>query len=395
MSIRDVGHRLYTGEVSYDFVGRKRTWYTLSAAILLVSVAALLLRGLNFGIEFRGGAEFRLPGATCAVQEAREAVLPFTTAEPIVQQLGNGEIRVQTEVLEPGADGPIADVLATTCGLAPDLINRNIIGATWGGEVTQQAVIALVVFLLLVSVLIRVLFETKMAIAALFALAHDLVITAGLYSLVGFEVTPATVIGMLTILGYSLYDTIVVFDSLRENTRGLERRGVMTYSEAANLSVNQTLVRSINTSVIALLPIGAILFVGAFLLGAGTLKDLSLVLLVGIAASTFSSIFFATPLLADLKEREPGMQALAKRLEAQRRKAGPAPATGPAAPAPASSPAQVAVLDRDPATGPVAGPVTAAPSATDQTARPAAPKAPAPRPRPGARSGSRKVQRPK
>ncbi|MCW2621342.1 MAG: Protein-export rane protein SecF [Frankiales bacterium] len=332
--IGQVGHRLYTGEVSYDFVGRKRTWYTVSAAIILISVAALLTRGLNFGIEFKGGADFRLPAVSCSVQDARQAVEPLTTAEPIVQKIGGNSVRVQTEVLQAGGADQIATVLAKTCGVDISQVNRNVIGATWGNEVSKKAITALIVFLILVSIFIRVLFETKMAIAAIVALLHDLLITIGLYSLIGFEVTPATVIGMLTILGYSLYDTIVVFDSLRENTRNLGRTYAHTYSEAANLSINQTLVRSINTSVIALLPIGAILFVGSYLLGAGTLKDLSLVLFIGITASTFSSIFFATPLVAQLKEREPEMRAVAKKVHSNRAKAArqaEAPLTTPPA----------------------------------------------------------------
>lgn len=319
-----VGHRLYTGEVSYDFVGRKKIWYCLSALIVLLAVGGILFRGLNFGIEFKGGADFRVPSNQCSIEEVTETVGPFTTAEPIVQQTkavsGVENIRVQTDDLEPGVADRIKDALSETCKVDSATITSSEISGTWGSEVTKKAITSLVVFLLLVSVFIRILFEFKMAVAALFALAHDLVITAGLYALVGFEVTPATVIGMLTILGYSLYDTIVVFDSLRENTRNLAKRNEQTYSEAANLSVNQTLVRSINTSVIALLPIGAILFVGTYLLGAGVLKDLALVLFIGIAASTFSSIFFATPLLADLKEREPEMIALRKRLESSRAK---------------------------------------------------------------------------
>jgi preprotein translocase subunit SecF len=320
--IGQIGHRLYTGEVSYDFVGRKRTWYIVSASIIVVAVAAILIRGLNFGIEFKGGAQFQAPNVTCSVNQARDAVAPFSDAEPIVQQVGTSGIRVQTGVLKAGASQDIVAAIAKTCGVknAAD-IGQTVIGASWGHEVSNKAYTALAVFLVLVSIFIMVIFELKMAIAAIVALLHDLVITAGLYALIGFEVSPATVIGILTILGYSLYDTIVVFDSLRENTRNLVKNPTHTYSEAANLSINQTLVRSINTSVIALLPIGSILVVGWLLLGAGTLKDLSLVLFIGITASTFSSIFFATPLVAQLKEREPAMQAVAKRVRANREKA--------------------------------------------------------------------------
>jgi preprotein translocase subunit SecF len=313
-----IGHRLYTGELSIDFVGRRKLWYVISVAILIVSVLAVLFRGLNFGIEFRGGAEFRVPAAQCSVEQARNAVGALTESEPVVQTLGNGDLRVQTEALTEGEPDQVRSVLADTCGVPADSISTQLIGPSWGEEITNKAVIALIVFLVLVVGFIWIIFERKMAIAAIVALLHDIVITVGLYALVGFDVTPSTLIGLLTILGYSLYDTVVVFDSIRENTRGITASNQTTYSEAANLSVNQTLVRSINTSLIALLPVAAILFVGAYVLGAGTLKDLSLVLFVGIAASTYSSIFIATPLLADLKEREPAMKALRRRVELRR-----------------------------------------------------------------------------
>jgi preprotein translocase subunit SecF len=313
-----IGHRLYTGELSIDFVGRRKLWYVISVAILIVSVLAVLFRGLNFGIEFRGGAEFRVPAAQCSVEQARNAVGALTESEPVVQTLGNGDLRVQTEALSEGEPDQVRSVLADTCGVPADSISTQLIGPSWGEEITNKAVIALIVFLVLVVGFIWIIFERKMAIAAIVALLHDIVITVGLYALVGFDVTPSTLIGLLTILGYSLYDTVVVFDSIRENTRGITASNQTTYSEAANLSVNQTLVRSINTSLIALLPVAAILFVGAYVLGAGTLKDLSLVLFVGIAASTYSSIFIATPLLADLKEREPAMKALRRRVELRR-----------------------------------------------------------------------------
>ena len=326
-----VGHRLYTGELSIDFVGRRKLWYAISVVILVIAVLAVIFRGLNFGIEFRGGAEFRVPAPQCSVEEARHAVGALTEAEPVVQALGNGDLRVQTEALDAGEPDQVRGILADTCNVVASDISTQLIGPSWGEEITNKAVVALIVFLVLVVGFIWIAFERKMAIAAIVALLHDIVITVGLYALVGFDVTPSTLIGMLTILGYSLYDTVVVFDSIRENTRGITAGNQMTYSEAANLSVNQTLVRSINTSVIALLPVTAILFFGAYALGAGTLKDLSLVLFVGIAASTYSSIFIATPLLADLKEREPAMKALRRRVELRRAAAEAKTAVKPAA----------------------------------------------------------------
>ena len=218
--------------------------------------------------------------------------------------------------------------LASKFDVKPDQISVSEISADWGSEITKKALTGLGVFLVLIVIFLSLYFEWRLAAAALVALIHDLVITVGIYALVGFIVTPATVIGVLTILGYSLYDTVVVFDKVRENTRGLAAGNRMTYSGAANLAVNQTLVRSINTSVIALLPVASILFVGP-LLGADTLKDLALALFVGIAAGTYSSIFIATPVAAQLKELEPAMQALAKRVAA-REAAGKLPSSGPA-----------------------------------------------------------------
>ena len=193
-----------------------------------------------------------------------------------------------------------------------------MIGPSWGAQITRQALIGLGFFIVAVGFFLVLIYEWKMAAAALVALVHDIVATIGIYALIGFDVTPATVIGFLTILGYSLYDTVVIFDKVRENTKGITAQNQYTYAEAANLGLNQTLMRSINTVIIALLPIGSILFVGAGLLGAGTLKDLSLALFVGVAIGTYSSIFIATPLLVDLKNREPTLAALARRVEARR-----------------------------------------------------------------------------
>jgi len=318
---RDIGHRLYAGEVSYDFVGRRNRWYVISAVILVVAIGALLFRGLNLGIEFRGGAEFTLPNATCTVEGARASAEAATGGQAIVTETASGTVRVQTEALTPAASVDVATQLADTCGVAKDDIKAQVVGPTWGAEISQKALQGLVVFLLLVTIFLSIYFEWRMAAAALVALAHDLLITIGIYALTGLEVTPATVIGLLTILGYSLYDTVVVFDKVKENTKGIGGQSVLTYSDAANLAVNQTLVRSINTSVVALLPVIAIIVVGAGFLGAGTLLDLAVALAIGMAAGTYSSIFVATPFLAQLKERQPEMKALAARV-ASRRKQG-------------------------------------------------------------------------
>lgn len=321
MSLRGLGHRLYSGEVSFDFIGRRRTWYVVSAIILVVSIGALLVRGLNLGIEFRGGADFAVPSATCTVEEARTTAETAAGGQAIVTETASGTIRVQTEPLPPAETTVVAGALADACGSTLENVKIQAVGPTWGEEISKKALQGLIVFLILVSIFLSIYFEWRMAAAALVALAHDLVITIGIYALTGLEVTPATVIGLLTILGYSLYDTVVVFDKVKENTRGIAGQSVMTYSEAANLAVNQTLVRSINTSIVALLPVLAIIIVGAGLLGAGTLLDLAVVLAIGMAAGTYSSIFIATVFLAQLKERQPEMKSLAARVAARRKQA--------------------------------------------------------------------------
>jgi len=330
-----LGHKLYSGEVSYDIVGRWRRWYAISAVIVLISLLSLGLRGLSLGIEFTGGAEYQVPSASCTLEEARGAVEDVGVEPSSVTQLGNESIRITTEAVDNATSLKIRGSLAQACAVDPDAVSVQLVGPTWGGEITKKALTALAVFISLLSVFLAIYFDWRMAVAAVVALIHDIVITIGVYSILQFEVTPSTMIGILTILGYSLYDTVVVFDKVRENTRGILGQSRQTYSQAANLAVNQTLVRSINTSIVALLPVGAILFVGAGLLGAGTLKDLSLALFVGMAAGTYSSIFIATPFLAQLMERNPQMKALAGRVQA--RGAAPRGAAGAARPAPVTT----------------------------------------------------------
>jgi preprotein translocase subunit SecF len=314
----NLGQRLYSGESSIDFVGHRRRWYAISAVILIIAIGALLFRGLNLGIEFRGGADFSLPNATCSVEDARAVAESSTGSQAIVTETASGTIRVQTETLTPEASIVLGGELAAVCGISPSDVKTQVVGPTWGAEISKKALQGLIVFILLVMVFLSIYFEWRMAIAALLALMHDLVITVGIYALTGLEVTPATVIGFLTILGYSLYDTVVVFDKVKENTRGITGQAMQTYSEAANLAVNQTLMRSINTSVVALLPVFAIIIVGAGFLGAGTLLDLAVALAVGMAVGTYSSIFIATPFLVSLKEKQPEMKALRNRVLARR-----------------------------------------------------------------------------
>jgi preprotein translocase subunit SecF len=314
--IGSIGGRLYRGEVSYDFVGRKRRWYAISGAILLISVVALFARGLDFSVDFKGGAVFQFSAPAATQTQVQDTVSQEGVNGAVVQQLtgklGNKSWQVQTDALTSQQTFKVENAL--TSQLDAKDMSTSFVGASWGGQITTKAIQALIAFLIVIVLYLSIAFEWKMAVAAFVALIHDLVIATGVYALTGFQVSPATVIGLLTILGYSLYDTVVVFDKVRENTAGLLAGAKSTYSEAANLALNQTLVRSINTSIIALLPVAAILFVGGGLLGAGELKDLSLVLLVGMLSGTYSSIFIATPVLADLKEREPQYKALAKRV---------------------------------------------------------------------------------
>jgi len=310
------GDKLYRGEKSINFVNNRKRWYSLSAVLIIASIFALGAKGLDLGIEFKGGSEFVVNKAGITVPDARAAMDKANVpGDPIVQTVGSSKVRIQTGALTNAQSSKVLDVLSTTFAVAKADIDTRLIGPSWGREITRKAATALIVFLLVIIVFLSVTFEPKMAIAAIIALFHDVFITVGIYALIGFEVTPATVIGFLTILGYSLYDTVVVFDKVRENTRGIAGGSRYTYSDAANLAVNQTLVRSINTSIVALLPVGAILFVGAGVLKAGTLKDLSLALFIGLAVGTYSSICVATPFLAAMREREPAMRALAKRVQ--------------------------------------------------------------------------------
>jgi preprotein translocase subunit SecF len=317
-ALGNIGGRLYRGEVSFDFVGRQRLWYMISGLILVISLVGLFARGLNFTVDFKGGSVFKFPVGNSSITQVQNAVGSSpASSNAIVQQVGSGSSAnwsVQTGKLPFSEQQAVQATLSRDLGVPQNQININFVGASWGSDITHKAAEALIAFLVVIVIYLSIAFEWRMAIAALVALAHDIVITIGVYALAGFEVSPATVIGLLTILGYSLYDTVVVFDKVRENTAGLLSSTRSTYSQAANLALNQTLVRSINTSVIALLPVTAILFIGLAVLGVNELTDLALVLFVGMLSGTYSSIFIATPVLADLKERQPQYKALAKRV---------------------------------------------------------------------------------
>ena len=307
--------RMYHGETSFDFVGRRRLWFGISGLLVLISLASLVVPGLNFGIDFKGGAVFRVqPERTVTEAQVRRAVGP--TAE-VVQVTENNPVQVivQTEELPSAEVARIRTELAQLAGVERNSVDTEAIGSKWGSTVSRKAVIGLLVFLVAVTIYVSLRMEFKMAVAALVALLHDLIITCGIYALARFEVTPATVIAVLTILGYSLYDTVVVFDKVRENTSSLTAMSRTTYSQATNLAINQTIMRSLNTSLASLLPILGLLLVGSYLLGAETLKDLGLALFVGVAAGAYSSIFIAPPLVAMWKEKEPRYAQLRARVE--------------------------------------------------------------------------------
>jgi len=360
LGLGQIGGRLYRGEVSIDFVGRRRLWYTISAFILVISIVAVIVRGLSFSVDFKGGAVFTFPASSASLSQVQNAVESGGISGAIVQQTHGQQNgwQVQTKALTGAQTIALENTLSSKLGVNSNDITVTTVGPSWGSQISGKAVEALIAFMIVIVIYLSIAFELRMAIAAFIALLHDLVIAVGIYALAGFQVSPATVIGLLTILGYSLYDTVVVFDKVRENTAGLLAGARTTYSQAANLALNQTLVRSINTSIIALLPVLGILVVSTSLLGANNeLEELALVLFVGMLSGTYSSIFIATPVLADLKERQPQYQALAKRVavrasggRAARRAAAKAEVAGRARPGAADgelSPAQIAEEEQD------------------------------------------------
>ena len=334
--------RLYTGTGAFDIVGRRKLWYTAFGLLVLVCLASMVFRGFNLGIDFTGGTQIQFPANTAtapatvpAVQEVFQEAIGVEPAS--VQTVGTGPattVLIRSETLTLPQTVTVKQALFDAFGPrgadgvpSANVISISAVSGSWGGQITQQALIALAVFLVLVTLFLTFYFERAMAVAALVALIHDVTVTAGIYSIVGFEVTPATVIGLLTILGFSLYDTVVVFDKVKENTRGLLGLTRRTYAEAANLALNQTLMRSINTSLIAVLPVIGLMIVGVGVLGVGTLADLALVQLVGILAGALSSLLLATPLLVDIKMRDRRFQEQAARVVARRRRAAAALAT--------------------------------------------------------------------
>ena len=320
---KSIWYRLYHGETAFDFIGRKNRWFVLSAVIILAGLVSLLAQGLNFGIDFKGGTAWEVKAPHVSVAQARSAVRPLGLGDAKIQIVGGNIIRIEGDVggktIEDkrAKQATVSARLAKLAHTTASQVSINDVGPSWGKEISQKAERALAFFLVAITLYITFRFEWKMAIAALIAMLHDILVTVGVYSLSRFEVTPATVIAFLTILGYSLYDTIVVFDKVEENTRGLAASGRLTYADTVNLSMNQVLMRSLNTSLVAILPIMSVLVVGALILGATTLQDFGLALLIGLLTGAYSSIFIASPLLAIFKEREPRYATIRQRLVAR------------------------------------------------------------------------------
>jgi preprotein translocase subunit SecF len=362
--------RLYRGETRINFIGNRLRWYLASLLLIMVCLTSFAVRGFNFGVEFKGGTQVQILVAKTSITtrqvESAFAAAGHKPADP-AQEVGSGSSRqivVKTATLSQDDQATLEAKLEKSLNVSANKINVDSVSSSWGSNVTHQAVLGLIVFLIVVSIYISIRFQWRMAVGGMIALLHDLLVAAGIYSIVGFEVTPSTVVGLLTILGFSLYDTVVVYDKVAENARDILATARMTFSDAANLAVNQTLMRSINTSLIALLPVAGLLFVGAGLLGVGTIKDLALILFVGLASGAYSSLFLATPIVVDLTEREPQYKQLTKRVAARR----------------SSEAAKAAVAQAEPAT------VAAAPAAR----APRGAGGPAPAPRPGARPQRRK-----
>lgn len=302
-------HKLYTGQLTYQFIPHRKRWYVVTAVIILVALGGLIFRGLNLGIDFRGGVEFRanVSATSASADDIRRAVLDTGLPEldgTQVVELGSDQVQIQTRALDSSEVTTLKKGIAKASGSSESSVTYSKVGSQWGSQITKKAVQALVVFLVLVMLLIWAYFrEWKMSVTAMLGLLNNLIVTLGVYALVGFAFTPATLIGMLTILGYSLYDTVVVFDKVRELTRDLDR-SPYTYDEAVNRALNQVFVRSVNTTIIGVLPVAVLLFTGVFVLGSGPLQDLGMALFVGMLAGGYSSIFVATPLLTEFRRNE-------------------------------------------------------------------------------------------
>ncbi|PTA43359.1 protein translocase subunit SecF [Micromonospora sp. RP3T] len=338
--------RLYRGEADLNIVGKRKLWFGVAGALVLIAVLSFAINGFKLGIEFAGGNSFQVPASVGTLDRAETVVddvlakeapgVEVVTAQK-VGGAGGETYEMRTGQLTPEQANAAKTAMAQEFGIQADQISGSQVSEAWGSQVTSRAFLGLLIFLAVVSIYLVLRFEWRMAVAAIISLLTNLVLTSGIYSLVGFEVTPSTIIGFLTILGFALYDVVVVFDKVQENTRGITANNNLTYGEASNLALNQSLMRSLNTSVVALLPVGGLLFIGAGLLGAGTLKDLGLVLFVGMAVAFLTSILLATPLLVLLKNQDPRISAHHKRVLSRRAAIARGELTPKGAPRPAST----------------------------------------------------------
>lgn len=312
--------RLYQGLTTFDFVGRRKVWFSVSLAIILIGIGSLTLRGFNFGIDFKGGTSWTVQTSHSSISAMTTAVDSAGLTNPTVEKLGaqtyqiSADLNALSATQQTNVTNNVVNAMAQAAQTSPNSVSTASVGPTWGSQVSSRAIEALILFFIAVVAYISIRFEPKMALAAFIAMVHDLLVTVGVYSLFGFQISPDTVIAILTILGYSLYDTVVVFDRVRDNSRNILKSGGLTYSDMVNLSMNQTLARSINTSLVAILPVLSVLVVGAYILGATTLQDYGLALVVGLVSGAYSSIFIASPLLAIIKEREPRYIELATKV---------------------------------------------------------------------------------
>jgi preprotein translocase subunit SecF len=313
--------KLYRGETKIEFIAHRKRWYAASAIMILICVISFVVRGFNYGIEFKGGVRFQIAdssgkiSSSAAAQAFTDAGVDSAEVPQVVGAGGNRQIVVDTKTMTVGEQQRVEASIEKSLGITNKNLTVDNISSSWGHDTSKKAIEGLIIFLIVVSIYIAIRFQWRMAVVALL---HDLVISAGIYSLVGFEVTPSTIVGLLTILGFSLYDTVVVYDKVAENSKDILAGTKTTYSEAANAAVNQTLMRSINTSIIALLPVAGLLFVGAGILGVGTIEDLALILFVGLASGAYSSLFLATPVVVELTERDPAYKTLTKKVLAKR-----------------------------------------------------------------------------
>jgi preprotein translocase subunit SecF len=354
---------LYHERTHFQFIERSWRWALLSGTLILISVLAFAIKGLNLGIDFEGGTQWQFTlsaQSSASAGDVRGRIEPLGLGDAKVLIVGGNSVRVQSEDLSKAAQDKVTAALAKYAGIDDQQVSVTNVGPTWGDKVSSKALSALIVFFLVIALYLTVRFEWRMALAAILAVVHDIIITVGVYAVTGFEVTPATVVAFLTILGFSLYDTVVVFDKVKDNTARLGTVRGDTYSTMVNRSLNQVLMRSINTSIVALLPVASLLFVGTYAFGGLALKDFALALFVGLLTGAYSSIFVATPILAFLKERQPRYRALRERAAADLAKAA---VVVPVPPVVAGEPADVPVDGEDvdpgddlPAAPPVATP---------------------------------------